>query len=130
MSQRPPSLAAKLVAEALGTFLFVFVGAGSIVLITHTGGGGGGLVGVALAHGIALGVVVSAFGFISGGHINPAVTVAIWVAGRIDAMTGALYVIAQLIGAAAAAYALRLVFPNRPGSRPPSGARPSRPASP
>lgn len=111
MSQRPPSLAAKLVAEALGTFLFVFVGAGSIVLITHTGGGGGGLVGVALAHGIALGVVVSAFGFISGGHINPAVTVAIWVAGRIDAMTGALYVIAQLIGAAAAAYALRLVFP-------------------
>jgi len=102
---------AKFVAEALGTFLFVFVGAGSIVLITHTGGGGGGLVGVALAHGIALAVVVSAFGFISGGHINPAVTVAVWVAGKIDAVTGLIYVVAQLAGAASAAYALRLVFP-------------------
>lgn len=106
-----PGLPAKVAAEGLGTFLFVFVGAGSIVLGTHTGEGAGGLVGVALAHGLALAIVVSAFGFISGGHINPAVTVALWVAGRIDATGAAAYMVAQLVGAAIAAFALRSVFP-------------------
>lgn len=106
-----PTLSAKLVAEALGTFLFVFVGAGSIVLGTHTGDGAGGLVGVALAHGLALAVVVSAFGYISGGHINPAVTIGLWVAGKIDAVSSAAYVVAQLAGAAVAAFALRLLLP-------------------
>lgn len=106
-----PGLSARLAAEAVGTFLFVFVGAGSIVLGTHTGDGAGGLVGVAVAHGLALAVVVSAFGYISGGHINPAVTMALWVAGRIDAVSSAAYVVAQLAGAAVAAFALRLVLP-------------------
>ena len=104
-------LNAALVAEAVGTFLFFFVGAGSVVLTTHAGDGGPGLVGVALAHGLALAVLVSAFGAISGGHFNPAVTVAVRLAGRIEWSHAVMYVIAQLIGALGAGLALRAVFP-------------------
>ncbi len=106
---RTPALTSVLVAEALGTFLFFFVGAGAVVL-TATEGGGGGLVGVALAHGLALAVLVSALGPVSGGHFNPAVTFAIWITGRIDPARAGMYVAAQLIGAVAAGLALRTVF--------------------
>jgi MIP family channel proteins len=102
---------AALVAETVGTFLFVFVGAGSVVLATHAGDGGPGLVGIALAHGLALAVLVSAFGAISGGHFNPAVTVAVRLAGRIEWGNAVGYVIAQLLGAVAAGFALRAVLP-------------------
>jgi MIP family channel proteins len=104
---------AALIAEAIGTFLFFFVGAGSVVLgdyLAAHGGTGPGLVGVALAHGLALAVVVSALGAVSGGHFNPAVTLAVWIMGRITAMRSALYVLAQLIGALAAGLALKAVF--------------------
>lgn len=106
-----PRLTSVLVAEAIGTFLFFFVGAGAVVLGSHTGDGGGGLVGVALAHGLALAVLVSALGPISGGHFNPAVTLGVWMTGRIDATRAGLYVVAQLAGALAAGLALRVVFP-------------------
>jgi aquaporin Z len=104
---------APLVAEGIGTFLFFFVGAGSVVLIDYptAGSGGGGLVGVAIAHGLALGVLVSALGAVSGGHFNPAVTFGVWLAGRITPVKAAWYVVAQLIGAAVAGFALRIVFP-------------------
>ena len=106
-----PRLTSVLVAEAVGTFLFFFVGMGAVVMGSHTGDGGGGLVGVALAHGFALAVLVSALGPISGGHFNPAVTLGVWVTGRIDATRAGVYVAAQLLGALAAGLALRLVFP-------------------
>jgi len=105
--------AAALVAEAIGTFLFFFVGAGSVVLgdyLTAHGGTGPGLVGVALAHGLALAVLVSALGAVSGGHLNPAVTLAVWIMGKISPMRSALYVVAQLMGALAAGLALKAVF--------------------
>ena len=105
--------AAALVAEGLGTFLFFFVGAGSVVLgdyLAANGGTGPGLVGVALAHGLALAVVVSALGAVSGGHFNPAVTLAVWIMGKITPMRAGLYVVAQLIGALAAGLALKAVF--------------------
>ena len=102
-------LVAALVGEAFGTFLFVFIGAGSIVL-GGVLGSPSNLVAVALAHGIALAVVVTAFAAVSGGHINPAVTVAIWISGGIEAVTAVLYVVAQLIGAAIAGFLLRGVF--------------------
>jgi MIP family channel proteins len=72
---------------------------------------GGGLVGVALAHGLALAVLVSALGPISGGHLNPAVTLGVWITGRIDAARAGFYVAAQLVGALAAGLALLVVFP-------------------
>jgi MIP family channel proteins len=105
--------AAALVAEALGTFLFFFVGAGSVVLGDYLAANGGtspGLLGVALAHGLALAVVVSSLGAVSGGHFNPAVTLAVWIMGKITPMRAGLYVAAQLVGALAAGLGLKAVF--------------------
>lgn len=102
-----------LIAEAIGTFLFFFVGAGAVVLgdyLAAQGGSGPGLLGVALAHGLALAVLASALGPVSGAHFNPAVTLAIWIMGKIEPMAAATYVVAQLIGAAAAGFALKVVF--------------------
>ena len=107
--------AAALIAEAVGTFLFFFVGAGSVVLgdyLAANGGTGPGLLGVALAHGLALAVLVSALGAVSGGHFNPAVTFGVWIMGRITPMRAVLYVVAQLVGGLAAGLALKIVFPD------------------
>jgi MIP family channel proteins len=107
----PPRLTAVLAAEAIGTFLFVFVGAGAVITTGWIQDADtGGLVTVALAHGLALAVLVSAFGAISGGHFNPAVTAAVWITGRIEPVRAGLYVGAQLVGALAAGLALRSVF--------------------
>jgi MIP family channel proteins len=105
--------AAALIAEAFGTFLFFFVGAGSVVLgdyLAANGAAGPGLLGVALAHGLALAVVVSALGAVSGGHFNPAVTLGVWIMGKVTPMRAALYVVAQLVGGLAAGLALKAVF--------------------
>lgn len=105
--------AAALVAEAFGTFLFFFVGAGSVVLgdyLAANGETGPGLLGVALAHGLALAVLVSALGAVSGGHFNPAVTLGVWIMGRITLARAALYVVAQLVGGLGAGLALKTVF--------------------
>jgi MIP family channel proteins len=106
-----PRLTAVLVAEALGTFLFFFVGIGAVVTTGWIQGADtGGLVTIALAHGLALAVLVSALGPISGGHFNPAVTFAVWIAGRIEGVRAALYLAAQLVGAVLAGLAVRAVF--------------------
>ncbi len=99
-----------LVAEAVGTFLFFFIGAGAVVVATVAGSGGPGLVGVALAHGLALAVLVSALAAVGSGHFNPAVSFAMWVAGRMAAARTGMFVIAQLAGALAAGLALRALF--------------------
>ncbi len=105
-----PKAGAALTAEAVGTFLFFFVGAGAVAL-NDAPTGGGGLVGVALAHGLVLAVLVSALGAVSGAHFNPAVTVAARLAGKIAPGRAAAYVVAQLIGALGAGLALRWVLP-------------------
>ncbi len=98
------------VAEAVGTFFLVFIGAGSICLDAFTRGGVG-LLGIALAHALALAVAVSATLGLSGGHVNPAVTFGFLLTGRVDRRTGLTYVGAQLVGGTVAGFLLRLSFP-------------------
>jgi MIP family channel proteins len=97
-----------LVAEAIGTFLFFFIAAGAALAVT--GDPAAALLVVALAHGVVLAVLVSSLGAVSGGHFNPAVTLGLLVAGKIDAAKGLAYGVAQLLGAAAAGYALAYIF--------------------
>lgn len=97
-------------AELVGTFAFFFIGAGSIVVDSYTHGAVG-LLGIALAHGLILAIMVSTFGAISGGHFNPAVTIGLWVAKKVNVSTVLLYIVAQLIGAAFAGFLLRGIFP-------------------
>jgi MIP family channel proteins len=100
----------KLVAEALGTFILCFLGAGSICLATLNGAGHEGLLGIAMAHGIALSVAVSVTMNISGGHVNPAVTAAMLVTRRINLPTAILYILAQLGGATTAGCLVLSIF--------------------
>jgi MIP family channel proteins len=104
--------ASAIVAELGGTFLFFVVGAGSIAVGALTPGDGapGGLVGVALAHGLVLAILVSSLGAVSGAHFNPAVTFGVWVAGRMSGTRAVAYVVAQLVGAVGAGLALAVVI--------------------
>ena len=104
-----------VIAEMAGTFLFFFVGIGAIGALQFANAGkavdpAAALIVAALAHGIVLAVLVSALGAVSGGHFNPAITFGVWVAGQIPWRRGVAYVLAQLIGAIFAAYAVRVVF--------------------
>jgi MIP family channel proteins len=94
-----------LLAEVAGTFLFFFVGAGAIVAT-----GGGDLVAIALAHGLGLSVAVSAFGGLSGGQFNPAVTFGLAIAGKHPWARVPTYWAAQAVGALIAGFALRYAF--------------------
>jgi MIP family channel proteins len=96
------------VAELVGTFTLVFIGAGAGVAMQATGEDLG-VIGVALAHGIALMVIVYAWGSVSGAHVNPAVTFGIALTGRMPWGKAVGYWIAQLLGAVAAAYLLLYV---------------------
>lgn len=93
-------------AEFLGTFALVFLGAGSVCMDAVTGGKVGTL-GVALAHGLAFATMGYALGHVSGGHYNPAVTAAMLSNRRIEPGKAVFYVVAQLLGASAAALVLR-----------------------
>jgi len=95
-------------AEFIGTFALVFVGSGAIIHARVTGSPTG-LIEIALAHGLILAVMVSALMRISG-HFNPAVTLSLLATRRIEAMMAALYIVAQLLGAIAAGYALKLAY--------------------
>ena len=97
-------------AEFIGTFALVFVGSGAI-MTTRISQSQAGLVEVALAHGLILAVMVSALMRISG-HFNPAVTLGFLATRRIEAMMAAMYIVAQILGAIAAAYALKASFPD------------------
>jgi len=102
-----------VIAEAGGTFLFLFVGIGSAAMVDWSAVVGQelpGLLVVALAHGLVLAVLVSALGAVSGAHFNPAVTFGVWIAGQIPSRRALSYILAQLIGGIAAAWSLRAVF--------------------
>ncbi len=95
------------VAEFVGTFALVFVGGGAIMMATS---GAGNLLSVAAAHGLILAIMVTATMRISG-HLNPAVTLGFLAARRIQPAMAGMYVVAQLLGAMAAAYAHKGLFP-------------------
>ncbi len=99
------SLAKQCVAEFIGTFALCFVG---IFAIHHDPG----LLGVALAHGLTIAVMASAFGAISGGQFNPAVSVALFVAGKMDALRAGAYIITQLVAATAAGFLIIAMMGN------------------
>lgn len=99
-----------LVAELVGVALFVFLGAGSVVMNAAFPGAVGPL-GVALAHGVALAIIVTATLNISGGHINPAVTAGLYIARKVDGKTAASYVAAQLLGALLGALLVKALLP-------------------
>jgi MIP family channel proteins len=95
----------KLVAEFVGTFTLIFAGVGAVLSTQGTN-----LIAVALAHGIAIAVMGTALGHVSGGAFNPAVTIGLWVTRRLPAMDAASYVVVQLLGGIAAAFVLSSVF--------------------
>jgi MIP family channel proteins len=103
----------KFVAEFIGTFALIFFGAGSICADRYLQASGGslGLLGIALAHGLAIAIMVSALGHISGGHFNPAVSIGFWVTKRIGTVEVFLYWAAQILGGIAAAFVLRAFIP-------------------
>lgn len=96
-------LSTSLVAELIGTFALIFIGAGTVAL-------GGPLVGIALAHGLVVLGFAYAYGHLSGAHINPAVTLGVWVAGKIDAVRAGSYIVVQLAGGIVGALTLRWVL--------------------
>ena len=103
------SLTRRLTAEAFGTFGLVFIGCASVV-VTGIVGGDGGILGVAIAHAVVLSVMVTATMNISGGHLNPAVTLSLLSVKRIDAKSAAGYIVAQLAGAVLGAYLVKLLY--------------------
>jgi len=96
------SRSGKLAAELIGTFVVVLVSAATARLSPLAS---------ALAYGLVFGALVAALGRISGGHFNPAVTIGYWVTHRFNTFDTLTYGVAQLAGAAGAAYLLRLVLP-------------------
>ncbi len=92
------------VAELIGTFALTFIGGASIA------NGQNNLLGVALAHGLTLMIMVYALGAISGAHVNPAVTLGLAIGKQIDWQKAISYWVAQLVGAAIAGFALLAIF--------------------
>jgi aquaporin Z len=100
----------KLLVEVIGAFGLVFAGAGSVMLGVGNARWDNPLA-TALVHGLVIAVLISAFGRVSTGQFNPAVTAGMWVTRRIGSLAAAGNVIAQLVGAIGAALMLVLLFP-------------------
>jgi len=102
-------------AEAIATFGLVFIGAGAI-LANFFSKNQIGIVGIALAHGLVLMCMIYATAHISGGHVNPAVTIGMWITKQIKTAKAIGYIISQLIGASVAGFLLNIIFANAPNS--------------
>jgi len=100
-----------LVAEALGTFGLVFVGAAVVVVNGGFPNSGIGLLGIALAHAVVLSVMITATMTISGGHLNPAITLGLLATRRISAGSAAAYIVTQLAAAVVGAFLVKALLP-------------------
>jgi aquaporin TIP len=105
-----PSLLRRSIAETLGTFALVFIGT-AVIASKFYPDANFGILGIAVAHAIVLSVMVTATMSISGGHLNPAVTIGLLVTRRVDLRTAGAYVVAQLIGAILASLLVKGVYP-------------------
>lgn len=105
-----PSLARRLTAELFGTFALVFFGCGIVVMDAFPGARTG-LLGVALVHAVVLSIAVSATMATSGGHLNPAVSIALLAIRKISARDALAYVVIQLVGAVFAISVARMLLP-------------------
>lgn len=97
-------------AELFGTAALVFAGTGAIV-INDVSGGAITHAGIAATFGLVVMAMIYSFGDVSGAHLNPAVTVAFWAAGRMEGARVGHYIAAQVIGALLASGLLRVLFP-------------------
>lgn len=101
-----------LIVEAVGVLALCYAGIGAIMAFSGADpGNSANLVGIALAHGLAIGLMVAAAGHISGGVYNPAVTLGLLIAGKLRPDKAVAYVIAQLIGGVIGALLIKATFP-------------------
>jgi aquaporin Z len=105
----------RLAGEFLGTFWLVFGGCGSAVLAAAFPALGIGFAGVALAFGLTVLTMAYGVGYLSGAHFNPAITIGLWAAGRFRTADVAFYIVAQVVGAIAAAGVLYIIATGKPG---------------
>ncbi len=108
------SLPQKLLAEFIGTFTIVFVAAGAVCADQYlhaAGQANAGILAYALAYGFAAAAMFSCLAHVSGAHFNPAISVGMWVSKRLGTFHALFYCVAQLLGAAGAAYLLSLIIP-------------------
>ena len=108
-------MANRLVAEAIGTFWIVFAGCGSVLLAGGIPQLGIGVFGIAFAFGLSVVTAVYAVGHISGGHLNPAVSIGLMLSKRFPAREVPGYIAAQVIGAILGAGVLYLIASGRAG---------------
>ncbi len=104
------SLSRRAVAELLGTLAIVYVGAGAAV-VSNMASAGYGTLGIALAQAMVLGVMVTLMMDISGGHLNPAVSLSMMTTRRLDLTSGVVYIVAQVAGAVVGALLLKWSMP-------------------
>lgn len=100
-----PTMPARLISEFVGTFALIAAGLG--VSLTA----GTDIVAVAFAHGLAIAIMVTAIGHVSGGHLNPAVTLAMLLMRKIEAPAAAAYIVVQLGAATLAAFFVKMAYP-------------------
>ena len=106
-----PTISQRALVETIATFMFVFVGAGSVIAAQYLASGTAAILIIALGNGIGLAVAISFAMGISGGHCNPAVTIAALVAKKINLRDASVYIVAQLIGAIIAGIFLVAIYP-------------------
>ena len=97
-----PSLLRRCIAELLGTCVLVMLGPGAVMVSARTHAFGH--LGIALAFGLAVSLIVAGGGRLSGAHVNPAVTIGFWSAGRFRSSEVAPYILAQCVGAIGASF--------------------------
>jgi aquaporin Z len=102
------SIGKAAIAEFVATFALIFIGAGAVLLYSADRLD---LTGVALAHGLVLFIMVSVTAHVSGGFVNPAVAISLWVTGKVPSQRALVLIIAELLGAIAGAFLLKFLVP-------------------